>query len=121
MLDFHHLSDAMVSFARSSAIGVVLLLLLLALWILLPKASRSRLRLPSIFWVLYLLTLPHPLVLDPGGIPARVVSGIGVFLVLTAFSRCLFLLVVDLIIQGRFGKKVPRIIHDILQAVIYLG
>src|SRR5262245_55686754 len=122
MPDIHNFSDATRRFATSSAVALgVVLLLLLVLWLLLPKASRSKLRLPAIFWVLYLLTLPPRLWLDPNHTPARILSGVGIFLVLTAVARCTFLLIVDVIIQGRLGKKLPRIIHDIFQGLIYFS
>src|SRR4051812_49204464 len=109
MPDIHNLSDATVRFATTSAVALgVVLLLLIALWILLPAASRKKLRLPTVFFFLYLLTLPPRLLVDQGDALAHILTGVEVFLLLTAFARCIFLLVVDLILDARLGRKLPR-------------
>src|SRR5262245_39033671 len=121
MPDASRLSDLAVRFA-SSALGIgVTLVLLLALRVLLPPGERVRLRLPAIFLALYVILLVVRIPLDPATMTGRILAGLSLFLVLTALARCVFLVGVDLILEKRLGRPLPRIIQEILQALIYAG
>lgn len=122
MPEAHQLSDTVVRFASSGALGLgVATALLAALAVLLPPKQRRALRLPTVLLGLDLATLLIRHALDPASAAAISLGNLSLLLVLAALGRCLFLLVVDWLLDHRLGRPLPRIIHDIVQGLVYTG
>jgi small-conductance mechanosensitive channel len=107
----------------SAVIGVGIALVILALLALvIPSGERRRaLRTPLVLLGLHVLVLAVRFPFDEDSAPARTLGLVGLFLLLLCIGRALFDLVVDQIIGVRFSRPLPRIIHDILQGVVYAG
>ncbi|MRG95351.1 mechanosensitive ion channel family protein [Polyangium spumosum] len=105
-----------------SAIGIgvgaaVLLLCALAL----PRAERrGTLKTSIVLLGLHVLTVLVRLPLPEGKID-RGVEVLGLFFLLFALARAIFVLVVDVLIGARLAQPMPRIIRDIVQGLVYLG
>ncbi|WP_437561997.1 cyclic nucleotide-binding domain-containing protein [Sorangium sp. So ce542] len=116
------ISDVLVRIASSGAIGIgIAAALLLALRLLMPIAQRGKLRLPVALLGLHVAALLARLPLDPASSLHVALSVVALFLLLTALGRAAFLLVVDLILGVRLGRPLSRIIHDIIQGLVYAG
>jgi small-conductance mechanosensitive channel/CRP-like cAMP-binding protein len=117
-----HLSDLVVGFASSGAIGIAIALaLLIALRILLPKKDRGVLRMPLVVLALHIVTVLVRLPLDPASVLARTLSVLSLFFLLTALGRCAFLLIVDLVLGVHLARPLSRIIHEIVLGLVYVG
>ena len=97
--------------------AVVLLLCALAL----PRETRkATLRTPLVLLGLYVLTVAARLPLPEGKLN-RGLEVLGLFLLLFSLARTIFVLIVDVVVGARLSKPLPRIIRDIVQALVYLG
>lgn len=117
-----HLTDVFVRLASSGALGIsVAVALLVAVRLLMPADERRKLRLPIILLGFHVAMLLCRLPLDPASELHRTISVFSLFFLLSALGRAAFLLVVDLIVGVRLNRPLPRIIHDILQGLVYAG
>jgi small-conductance mechanosensitive channel/CRP-like cAMP-binding protein len=118
-IDFAWSTEA--GFALGSASVALAAVLVLAAWVLLPAQTRGKARLPTLLLVLHFsLLTTHKLV--PGLRDVR--RGIEVaalFVLLACLGRTCFLLVVEWLLGHRLKRPLPRIIGDIVQALIYFG
>jgi small-conductance mechanosensitive channel/CRP-like cAMP-binding protein len=102
-------------------IGIVSVLALLALLVLiLPERTRPKARLPFALVLLHLVFAALESVLPARAVAARPVSVFATFLFLAAFARIVFLLVAEGIFAGRLRRPLPKILRDILQAIVFL-
>lgn len=122
VLDPPRLSDVVVRFASSGALGlgVAAVLLVLLVVLLIPK-ERQALRLPAVLLGLDLVALLLRAALDPESAFAHALGTFSLLLLLTALGRMAFLLVVDWLFGTRLGRPLPRIIRDIVQGLVYAG
>ncbi|WP_437309896.1 cyclic nucleotide-binding domain-containing protein [Sorangium sp. So ce388] len=117
-----HITDVLVRIASSGAIGIgIAAALLIAVRMLAPPAQRGKLRLPVVLLCFHVAALLARLPLAPTSSLHRTLSVVSLFFLLTALGRAAFLLVVDLILGVRLGRPLPRIIHDIIQGLVYAG
>jgi small-conductance mechanosensitive channel/CRP-like cAMP-binding protein len=117
-----HYTDVLVRIASSGAIGIsIAVALLVAVRMLMPLGDRGKLRLPVVLLGFHVTVLLCRLPLEPGSELARTLWVFSLFFLLSALGRAAFLLVVDLIVGVRLGRPLPRIIHDILQGLVYAG
>jgi small-conductance mechanosensitive channel/CRP-like cAMP-binding protein len=122
MRDPAHLTDLLVRIISSGVIGIsIAAALLVAVWMLSPAAERGKLRLPVALLGFHAALLLCRLPLEPSSSLHRTLSVLALFFLLAALGRAAFVLVVDLILGVRVGRPLPRIIHDILQGVVYAG
>ncbi|MGO8992948.1 MAG: cyclic nucleotide-binding domain-containing protein [Polyangiaceae bacterium] len=102
-------------------IGVVsVLILLLALVAILPAPSRPKARLPFALVLLHFLFIWLGSAMPQAAVAERPVSVVATFLLLAAAARVVFLLVVEGIFAGRLRRPLPKILRQILQAVVFL-
>lgn len=118
---------AMSAFLRGElmvlgGVGVVVAtLLIVVLWLLLPKVERHRLRLPLLFIALHAAAVWCRGLVPEKSSPDRALVVLAVFFLAVSIARTSFLLVVDYILGRRKEYALPRIIRDILQGVIYVA
>jgi len=106
--------DAWVLEGLGVAVGLALVLLLR---VLLPAAMRGGLRFPVICLLLTtMLDVLHALL---GPETPRALELLALFLILVSLGRLGFLLLVEVAINARSGRPLPRILTDILQFVVY--
>jgi small-conductance mechanosensitive channel len=122
MLDALPISTFALRFATSGMLGAAVVLVLLAgLRLVLPTHERARLRSPAILLGVYVATLAVRLALGPDNSLTHTLSAFAPFFILTALAQCGLLLVVDVLLERRLGRTVPRILQDIAQAVLFVG
>lgn len=112
--------EALKSGGTTSLLGVAILLALLlwfALFFALPGSQRSRVRLPLVFLALHLALIAIRWKF-PG--TSGVVWPAALFFLLASIGRSAFLLVVDWLFALRFGRSLPKIIRDLIQAAVYV-
>lgn len=120
MPDPAHLTDVLVRIVSSGVIGISLAAaLLVAVWMLSPRAERGKLRLPAVLLGLHAALVLFRMPLAPSSGLYRTLSVFSLFFLLAALARAAFVLVVDLILGLRLGRPLPRIIYDLLQGVVY--
>lgn len=112
-LALRRLGDGAIGILVASAV-----ILLCAITV--PKADRrAALRAPLVLLGLHtafvLVRLP---LAEESGL-ARVLELCGLFFLLLALGRALFVLVVDVLLGARLSKPLPRIIRDIIQGFVY--
>jgi small-conductance mechanosensitive channel len=110
--------------ALNSASGVTIGLsvaagLMLAIVVLLPANERKLLRQPIFFLIVHFVFKGIELVTSTGSTVNRVASIVGLTALLICIGRSGVLLVIDILLGRRFGRPLPKIIHDIVQAVVY--
>jgi len=113
---------AIDSFGVTSFAGIGLVtagVLLVVLVATLPAGKRAKARLPLALIILHLFFVAVGSVIPETAVASRPVSVLATFLLLAATARSLFLLVVDALF-ARFQKPLPKILRDILQAVVFL-
>lgn len=116
------LSDLIVRFASSGALGLgIAAVPILALAILLPRQDRAKIRMPAVLLAIDLLLLPLRRALDPESAPGHALRTFSLLLVLVALGRSGFLLIVDHLLGERLRRPLPRIIREIVQALVYVG
>jgi len=116
------LGHAVLGLVSSGAPGIaVAVALIIALWALLPRASRGHIRAPVALLVSHIAVLLAWLPLDPASSLARALRVLALFLLLAALGRAAFLLLIDVLLGGRLGRPLPRIFRDIVQALVYAG
>jgi small-conductance mechanosensitive channel/CRP-like cAMP-binding protein len=119
--DWRQLSDIIARFASSGALGFGVASSLLAVALLVLKAKdRARLRFPAALLALDLVTLLLRAPLDPASALTRTIANVSLLFVLLALGRTSFILVVDWFLGERLRRPLPRIIHDIVQGVVYV-
>jgi small-conductance mechanosensitive channel/CRP-like cAMP-binding protein len=99
------------------AVAVGLIVLMRAL---LPARVRSLARQPLAFLAIHLLSRGLLLLLAPASIPARVVSLVGAIFLFASIGRSAVLLTLDVLVEPRLERPMPRIFHDIIQGVVYV-
>jgi small-conductance mechanosensitive channel/CRP-like cAMP-binding protein len=95
--------------------------LVLALWVLMPRAGRAKVRLPTVLLALHVaLMVVHKLVAATASVQ-RALEVAGLFLLLLCLGRSAYLLVVEWLLSHRLKHPLPRIFGDIVQVAIYFG
>ncbi len=95
--------------------------LIVALWLLLPAEERSLLRQPLVFVTLH-VTARLTAAAVPQGSPAhRPLALAAVLLLLAAIGRGAVLLLLDVVLGRRMLRPVPRIVRDIVQALVWIA
>jgi small-conductance mechanosensitive channel/CRP-like cAMP-binding protein len=106
------------SFGVGSVGLAVAAALVLALWVLMPRAERKKARLPTyLLAALVAVRVLHGLALSPGAL--RVLDVAGTALLLAGSGRAAFLLLVDWFFAHRLKSPLSKIFADIVQVVIY--
>lgn len=111
-----------LSSASAQTIGLgVALVLIVALRLLLPESDRRLMRQPTIFLVAHLVLRAFELLLGSAALSAfgRLVSLTSLGLLLACIGRSSVILVLDVLMHRRLLSPVPKIIHDIVQGVVY--
>lgn len=109
-----------LSDATGGSIGVVVALgLLLAAFVLLDPASRRALRQPLYFLIAHFVARGLELVLEKGSPMGRLFSLVALAALLASIGRSGVILFVDAVLGKRLGRQLPKIIRDIVQAVVY--
>jgi small-conductance mechanosensitive channel len=109
-----------LSTASGQTLGLVLTAALVAAaYGLLPSGDRRQVRQPLIFLGVHLAARGLSELIDAQSSLGRALSVVGTATLLLAAGRAAVLLVFDGLLGHRFGKPLPKIIRDILQAVVY--
>jgi small-conductance mechanosensitive channel/CRP-like cAMP-binding protein len=112
------------SFGMTSMGGLGLttaLFLVAVLAIILPSGSRAKARLPLALIVMHLIFAGLSAAIPEKAVVALPIEVTSTFFLLTANARSLFVLVVDGIFAGRLRRPLPKIVRDILQAVVFIA
>ena len=110
------------AFASGRENMAIAAILVLALWVLMPRAGRAKVRLPTILLALHvvLMVVVHRLV--PRAAPARHGLEVAAMCVLLlCLGRSAYLLVVEWLLGHRLKRPLPKIFGDIVQVTIYFG
>ncbi len=97
------------------------LILLVALWVVLPAHGRSKILPPSVFVAVHIaLEIVGFFVAKTSALwhPIQILASLSLLL---AIGRGSFVLVADGIFAARLGRPLPRIVRDIFQSVVYSG
>jgi small-conductance mechanosensitive channel/CRP-like cAMP-binding protein len=112
------LTDTSFAFGGTGVLVVAVLVLLL--WLLMPRSDRAKAHLPAILLALHVglyaahrLAGSHPL--------KRALEVTGLFVLLLCLGRTTFLLVFEWLFRHRLKRPVSRIVADIVQVLIYFG
>lgn len=112
---------ALEDIVTTDAIGIAVAIVLLALMrALLPQRSRSLVRQPVAFLTVHALARALAYVLPPETAAARIVSLIAVVFLFASMGRSAVLLVLDVVVEPRLARPLPRIIRDIVQGLVYV-
>lgn len=115
------LLDRLAAWVSSGAVGLAAALVTLTLLALtLPPKDRSKLRLPTFLLVVYLLTAVPRLLLPSESSTSRTLGVVALFFLLSSLARAAFMLLVDVVLGIRLARPLPKIIHDILQALAFV-
>jgi small-conductance mechanosensitive channel/CRP-like cAMP-binding protein len=96
--------------------------LVLALWVLMPRAGRAKVRLPTILLALHVVLMVAAHKLVPRAAPTRHGLEVGAMCVLLlCLGRSAYLLVVEWLLGHRLKRPLPKIFGDIVQVAIYFG
>ena len=99
------------------ALTVAVLLVVLRGWH--PVAERHRLRLPVGLLLVHVAVVGVLLVFEPAGDLGELVEAVALFLLLAAFGRGGFLLVMDCLLGPKVVRPLPKIFREILQGLVY--
>ena len=114
-------TPALEDFVTPDAIGIVVAIGLLVLMrALLPSRSRSLVRQPLAFLTVHVFARAFLLLLTPGTATARIVSLVSVVFLFASMGRSAVLLVLDVVIEPRLARPLPRIFRDIVQGLVYV-
>jgi small-conductance mechanosensitive channel len=115
------LLDRITAWATSGAVGVAAALVTLVLLALtMPAKDRRKLGTPAALLLLHLLAAAPRLFLAAESETSRVLGIVALFLLLSSLARAAFMLIVDVLIGIRLARPLPKIIHDILQALAFV-
>lgn len=107
----------------SSGVGLALAIAMVVLLpLVLPRDERRRVKLPLVFLVLHvaLLVLRATVPLEPGTADGLRLTA--VFFLLMSLARGVYLLVLHSVLTRYVGgSEVPRIVRDLIQALLYVG
>lgn len=95
--------------------------LLVAMLVVLPPSERRKIVAPAALVATHVVLEILAQVLPNGAVVTKPAEVLGVFVLLLALGRGLFVLVVDGIFAARLKRPMPRIFRDILQTVVYLA
>jgi small-conductance mechanosensitive channel/CRP-like cAMP-binding protein len=117
------LTQTVLQHVRESAtgMGVAVAAILLCVIAVPPAERKGALRAPLVLFAGYLVLTLLRLPLPAGTTAERALELCALFFLMLSVGRCLFTLVVDVVLGRRFARPLPRIIRDILQAVVYAG
>src|SRR5262249_33046697 len=101
--------------------GAIAVLLVLALGLLLPATGRQLLRQPSWFLASYLVARLLLQIVSPDTALGHALALASVVLLLAALGRSAVLLVLDIVLGRRLKRPLPRIVREIVQALVNLG
>src|SRR5262245_31255691 len=79
------------------------------------------LRAPILLFVLHIVCVFGRMALLDAALAARVTDLLGLAFLVFALGRAVFVLVAEGILAARLKKPLPRIIHDIVRALVYAG
>ncbi len=114
-----YLSDAHLGFRGVGAF--VAAVLVVALYVVMPRGSRRHVRLPASLLVLYLVAAALGELLPLSDEAGRAFDVVGLFFLLSCLGRASFVLVVDGLLDYRLGRPLPRIVREIVQLLVYFG
>ncbi|MAC26148.1 MAG: hypothetical protein CMH59_06675 [Myxococcales bacterium] len=100
------------------AVAAVMILLLP---LVLPKGERGRTKLPLILLLLYVAIVASRSFLDDDSPSHEPLKVAGVFFLGSSMARSGFLLVLHSVITRTLGGNVPRIVRDLVQALLFMG
>lgn len=95
--------------------------LLVALRVLLQEETRPRLKAPFVLLVVYVVAGILRSVAPSGLGVRKTLEVTGLFCLLSALGHLGFAFVADWFLAQRLGRPLPRIFHDILQALVFVG
>lgn len=99
-------------------IGVVVLLILV-LVLTMRRAERGLLRVPVLMVVFHLLVMVARAFVPEESEPDELLRVVGVFFLSMAAARCGYLLLLRLVVNRVIGGDVPRILRDLIQALLF--
>ncbi|MFO0550633.1 MAG: mechanosensitive ion channel [Polyangiaceae bacterium] len=109
-----------LSGASGPAIGLVIALALIGAAALLgPLDERKHLRQPLGFLIAHAVFRALELLLEDGSTLQRIASVLSFALLLASIGRASVLLIIDVILGRRLDRKLPTIIRDIVQGIVY--
>jgi small-conductance mechanosensitive channel/CRP-like cAMP-binding protein len=113
------LTESNFAFGRAGVASAAILVL--ALWMLLPRAIRRKARLPTVLLGLHVsLMLAHKLA--RAGAPVRhTLEVAGLCGLLLCLGRSAYLLIVEWLLSHRLKRPLARIFGDIVQVAIYFS
>ncbi len=101
-------------------IGVALAVgLIIALRVLLPRADRSKLRLPVAALALHLLLVAGRALLPTGARSHALLATVASVVLLVCIGRAGFLFAVDWLLGKRLARPLSKIFRDIIQVLVY--
>ena len=115
------LLDRVTAWATSGAVGLAAAIVTLGLLALtMPAKDRRKLGTPAALLLLHLAAAAPRVFLAPESETSRVLAIVALFLLLSSVARAAFMLIVDVLIGIRLARPLPKIIHDILQALAFV-
>jgi small-conductance mechanosensitive channel/CRP-like cAMP-binding protein len=113
-------ASALVGWLSGQGLGLAAAVLLVALWLLLPRGpARKTVRLPALLVVLYAAAVVASGALPEGTSGRRVAEFAAVLFLLGSVGRSGVLLVLDVILGRRMQRPLPRIVRDITQGIVW--
>lgn len=100
---------------------VAALVLLVALWVVLPAKERTKMLTPAGLVATHLALGIVAVFLPKDAVVVRPMQLLALLALLLALGGGAFVLVVDGVFASRLGRPLPRIFRDIVQSVIYSG
>ncbi len=112
------LTDTSFAFGGTGVLVVAVLVLLL--WVLMPRRERNKAHFPAFLLVLHVaLYLTHRF--SGSHVLKRPLEVAGLFVLLLCLGRTAFLLVIEWFFRHRLKRPLSRIVADIVQVFIYFG
>lgn len=99
-------------------IGVVVLLIFVLL-LTMRRSERASLRMPVLMVVFHLLVMVARAFVPEESEPDELLRIVGVFFLTMAAARCSYLLLLRLVVNRVIGGVVPRILRDLIQALLF--
>lgn len=96
------------------------LVTLVLLRLTMPANRRSKLRLPIVLLAIYMLATVPRFFLPYDSGTSRGLGLFALFMLLSSLGRAMFMLLVDVILGVRLARPLPKIIHDILQVLVFV-
>ena len=112
-MDWNH-----VTVFGGAGIGLVVLLVL-ALALVLRRSERKSLRIPTLMIAFHLIVMVGRAFVPQHSDPDKLLRIVGVFFLSMAAARCIFLLLLRLVVNRVIGGVVPRILRDLVQALLF--